>query len=90
LSHLAIPQCRNVSATTVMSALGSCTHLKELVIVGCLQISREEIIKIVKASGHGLKTIRVSRPDSPQDEYTIKRQGGWTLPSWARSPSSPR
>jgi len=90
LSHLAIPQCRDVSAKTLITAIGRCTHLKELVIVGCLQISRDEIIKIVKASGYGLKTIRVSRPDSPQDEYTIKRQGGWSLPSWARSPSSPR
>ena len=91
LSHLAIPQCRHVSAATLVEAVKRCSQLKELIIVGCLQISRDEVLDIVRASKHHMKTMRVSRPDSPQDEYTIlKRHGTWILPSWARDPSPPR
>jgi hypothetical protein len=85
VAHLAIPGCRDVSPTGLLSALPSFSNLRELIIVGCLQVSREQLLALTKKARPALKTVRVSRPDAPQDEYTIVRRcGGWNLPSWAR------
>lgn len=85
LKHLSIPNSCQVAAESLVNAVRTSTHLKELNIVGCMQVSKEQVLRIVKSSRPSLKTMRVSRPDSPQDEYTLnKKHGGWTLPSWAR------
>jgi F-box/leucine-rich repeat protein 2/20 len=87
--HLAITECRQVSAPALKDIVsGSCT-LKELIIVG-IPIIREDLVKLVKTARPSLKSVRVSRPDSPEDEYNIRRlHGGWQLPSWTRSASPP-
>eukprot|EP00271_Cylindrocystis_brebissonii_P007489 TRINITY_DN2105_c0_g3_i1.p1 TRINITY_DN2105_c0_g3~~TRINITY_DN2105_c0_g3_i1.p1 ORF type:complete len:565 (+),score=81.98 TRINITY_DN2105_c0_g3_i1:540-2234(+) len=90
VSFLSIPNCCQVSADAIITAVSSSPHLKELNIVGCLQVFKDQVLAVVKASRASLKTLRVSRPDSPQDEYTIdKKHGGWILPSWARAVPQP-
>lgn len=89
MNHLAITDCRQVSAIAVKDLVNSCGALKELIIVG-IPIVREDLVKIVKSARLPLKSVRVSRPDSPEDEYNIRRMhGGWQLPSWTRCASPP-
>eukprot|EP00270_Netrium_digitus_P007986 TRINITY_DN235_c0_g1_i1.p1 TRINITY_DN235_c0_g1~~TRINITY_DN235_c0_g1_i1.p1 ORF type:complete len:562 (-),score=96.54 TRINITY_DN235_c0_g1_i1:250-1935(-) len=88
LAYLSVSGCQSITAVGLVNFVAACPPLKDLLIVGCLQLTRADLIGITKAARSNLRTMRVSRPDSPEDEYNIKRNyGGWLLPNWARSAS---
>ncbi|GJP40196.1 hypothetical protein CLOM_g24473 [Closterium sp. NIES-68] len=86
LSSLALPACLKLSAAGLAAALPESRALREVNAAACKQLLRDDIVRLTRCCRPAVKSIRVSRPHCPDDEYTLKRlHVGWQLPSWARS-----
>eukprot|EP00475_Leptophrys_vorax_P034403 TRINITY_DN5545_c1_g2_i1.p1 TRINITY_DN5545_c1_g2~~TRINITY_DN5545_c1_g2_i1.p1 ORF type:complete len:602 (-),score=-12.59 TRINITY_DN5545_c1_g2_i1:489-2294(-) len=85
LHQLNLAGCAKLTGDGIASALPTCSALKELNLAGCAQFQKDDIVRFTRSCAHALRSIRVSRPHCPDDEYTLKRlHVGWQLPSWAR------
>ncbi|CAI5961076.1 unnamed protein product [Closterium sp. NIES-64] len=89
LTSLSLPACLKLTAAGLAAALAEARAVKEASVAGCKQLMRDDIVRLTRCCRPALRSIRVSRPHCPDDEYTLKRlHVGWQLPSWARSSSS--
>lgn len=85
LHQLNLSACSKLTAGGVAAALPACSALKELSLAGSAQFLKEDIVRFTRCSRPSVRSLRVSRPHCPDDEYTLKRlHGHWQLPSWAR------
>eukprot|EP00475_Leptophrys_vorax_P034402 TRINITY_DN5545_c1_g1_i4.p1 TRINITY_DN5545_c1_g1~~TRINITY_DN5545_c1_g1_i4.p1 ORF type:complete len:598 (-),score=-12.15 TRINITY_DN5545_c1_g1_i4:410-2203(-) len=86
LQHLNLSGCAKLTGDGIATALPACVALRELNLAGCAHLPKDDIVRLTRCCRNALKSIRVSRPQCPDDEYSLKRlHVGWQLPTWARS-----